>query len=61
LDYISAATTTQWSTPTSALRSWRPRSSRLRPVEPPVLVAPADALLDELPDGWLRDQVAARD
>jgi hypothetical protein len=28
------------------------------PVEPPVLVAAADALLDELPDGWLRDQVA---
>src|SRR5262245_55682759 len=28
------------------------------PVEPHVLVADADALLDELGDGWLRDQVA---
>jgi hypothetical protein len=28
------------------------------PVEPPRLVAEADALLDELEDGWLRDQVA---
>jgi hypothetical protein len=27
------------------------------PVEPRVLVAAADALLDELADGWLRDQV----
>jgi hypothetical protein len=27
------------------------------PVEPPVLVADAEALLDELEDGWLRDQV----
>jgi hypothetical protein len=26
--------------------------------EPPALVAAADALLNELPDGWLRDQVA---
>jgi hypothetical protein len=28
------------------------------PVEPRALVADADALLDELDDGWLRDQVA---
>jgi hypothetical protein len=28
------------------------------PVEPTALVASADALLDELDDGWLRDQVA---
>jgi hypothetical protein len=28
------------------------------PVDPPVLVADAEALLDELEDGWLRDQVA---
>ena len=28
------------------------------PVEPAALVTAADALLDELPDGWLRDQVA---
>ncbi len=28
------------------------------PVEPRVLVADAEALLDELDDGWLRDQVA---
>jgi hypothetical protein len=27
------------------------------PVDPPVLVATAEALLDELGDGWLRDQV----
>ncbi|MDR2987687.1 MAG: hypothetical protein LBV34_22905 [Nocardiopsaceae bacterium] len=29
------------------------------PVEPPALVATADALLAELDDGWLRDQVTA--
>jgi hypothetical protein len=29
-----------------------------RPVDPAVLVADADALLDELEDGWLHDQVA---
>src|SRR5262249_37229999 len=29
------------------------------PVEPRRLVADADALLDDLEDGWLRDQVAA--
>src|SRR3954464_9287499 len=28
------------------------------PVEPAALAADADALLDELEDGWLRDQVA---
>ena len=28
------------------------------PVEPPAIVDTADALLDELEDGWLRDQVA---
>ncbi|MGH3076432.1 MAG: hypothetical protein ACRDQC_15950, partial [Gaiellales bacterium] len=28
------------------------------PVEPRTLVADAEALLDELEDGWLRDQVA---
>lgn len=28
------------------------------PAEPSALVATADALLEELPDGWLRDQVA---
>jgi hypothetical protein len=28
------------------------------PAEPAALVAAADALLDDLPDGWLRDQVA---
>jgi hypothetical protein len=28
------------------------------PVDPPALVSGADALLDELEDGWLRDQVA---
>jgi len=27
------------------------------PVDPPALVAAAEALLDELEDGWLRDQV----
>lgn len=29
------------------------------PADPRLLVAEADALLDALPDGWLRDQVAA--
>ena len=29
------------------------------PLEPPALAAAAEALLDELEDGWLRDQVAA--
>ena len=28
------------------------------PIDPPLLVADADELLAELPDGWLRDQVA---
>jgi hypothetical protein len=28
-----------------------------QPVDPPVLVSAAEALLDELDDGWLRDQV----
>ena len=33
------------------------RSTSAPPVEPPTLVADADALLAELDDGWLRDQV----
>ena len=53
----SAATSTGSSTPTSGRRSWRPRSTAAPPAEPRTLVAAAEALLDELDDGWLRDQV----
>ena len=53
----SASTSTGSSTRTTARPSSRSRSTPRRPIDAAQLAADGDALLAELDDGWLRDQV----